>query len=281
MERFGKQAVAAILGNDSSGLHHWHRQRGDGIWVVPPADGMEWMTPAEQAIRLTHPLNDLDSPALPFPFSIEQWLAFCRAAPLFVDEHIESQYSNDDGSLDEVALADLARRNAPSAALVQAVLERERAAKHARPSEAAKACTRTVDTKPRRALTHPEQHAEKVLAAFASTGIDPMTIEAAPLGNKPWPLRKAIEEATGLSRDKIRKVMTDLRASGRMRPDPTQGRRPQAKFARSAGLPCLEYDADHSSPRNQLSGCKGALNDIVRNGSREVGDRDRRQTGHD
>jgi hypothetical protein len=60
--------------------------------------------------------------ALPFPFTLAQFRAFCAWHPTFEWEAIESQFTNDDGSLDEAALNELAERGADAAELVRRYL---------------------------------------------------------------------------------------------------------------------------------------------------------------
>jgi hypothetical protein len=60
--------------------------------------------------------------ALPFPFTLEQFQAFCAWHPTFEWEAVESQFTNDDGTLDEDALNELAERGAEAAELVRRFL---------------------------------------------------------------------------------------------------------------------------------------------------------------
>jgi hypothetical protein len=88
--------------------------------------GPDWMaTCAEVELRIAHPLRDLDQPALPIPFTLSQWNAFCKSAPLFADEAIDAPYTNDDGSIDEIAVDALAAKSGPAAELVRAALRKE------------------------------------------------------------------------------------------------------------------------------------------------------------
>ena len=62
-----------------------------------------------------------ENPVLPFPFTLEQFRAFCERRPTFLWEEIESVFTNDDGSLDDGAIERL--NPASSAAdLVRAIL---------------------------------------------------------------------------------------------------------------------------------------------------------------
>lgn len=60
--------------------------------------------------------------ALPFPFTLAQFRAFCSWHPTFEWEAIESQFTNDDGSLDDAALKELAEHGADAAELVRRFL---------------------------------------------------------------------------------------------------------------------------------------------------------------
>ena len=77
------------------------------------------------APRVAHPEGDIDRPVLPFPFTLTQFYAFCDSCPLFAWDRIELIYSNDDGSLDEVALAALASVSRPAKELVCGWLARK------------------------------------------------------------------------------------------------------------------------------------------------------------
>jgi hypothetical protein len=57
--------------------------------------------------------------ALPFPFTVEQFRAFCDWHPTFEWEAIQGPYTNDDDTLDDAALAELAARGADAAELVR------------------------------------------------------------------------------------------------------------------------------------------------------------------
>lgn len=59
---------------------------------------------------------------LPIPFTLAQFKEFCDRHPTFEWEAIESQFTNDDGSLDEDALKELGSRSEAAAALVRGVL---------------------------------------------------------------------------------------------------------------------------------------------------------------
>lgn len=60
--------------------------------------------------------------ALPFPFTLAQFRAFCEWHPTFEWEAIEGPFTNDDGTLDEAALSELSTRGADAAQLVRQVL---------------------------------------------------------------------------------------------------------------------------------------------------------------
>lgn len=120
---YGKQAIAALLNFDWSNLGDYYNVCDDGIWVVPPSSyEARLMTPTARAFRVAHPTGDLDRPALPFPFTAGQFSAFCDSCRHFAIDHIDAIYSNDDDSLDERALAELASVSAPAAELVRALL---------------------------------------------------------------------------------------------------------------------------------------------------------------
>lgn len=63
--------------------------------------------------------------ALPFPFTLKQFRAFCAWHPTFEWEAIQSQFTNDDGSLDEAALNELVERGTDATELVRRFLAGE------------------------------------------------------------------------------------------------------------------------------------------------------------
>lgn len=62
-----------------------------------------------------------ENPVLPFPFTLEQFRAFCDWHPTFQWEAIESVFTNDDGSLDDAAI-DRLNPASGAADLVRAIL---------------------------------------------------------------------------------------------------------------------------------------------------------------
>lgn len=59
---------------------------------------------------------------LPFPFTLEQFKAFCNWHPLFTPEIIEQRFTNDDGSIDNEALAELDDHSHLAGTLVRSIL---------------------------------------------------------------------------------------------------------------------------------------------------------------
>ena len=93
----GERTVAEGLGAqwvDGEGIKATRRAGVDEVWNLPK--GM----------------------ALPFPFTVEQFRAFCDWHPTFEWEAIQGPYTNDDDTPDDAALAELAARGTDAAELV-------------------------------------------------------------------------------------------------------------------------------------------------------------------
>lgn len=59
---------------------------------------------------------------LPFPFTLEEFKAFCAWHPLFLPEIIESRFTNEDATIDNEALAELDDRSRLAGTLVRSIL---------------------------------------------------------------------------------------------------------------------------------------------------------------
>jgi hypothetical protein len=97
----GERTVAEGLGAqwvDGQGIKATRRAGVDGVWNLP---------------------KDM---ALPFPFTVEQFRDFCDWHPTFEWEAIQGPYTNDDGTLDDAALSELAERGTDAAELVRHML---------------------------------------------------------------------------------------------------------------------------------------------------------------
>lgn len=99
-----------------------------GDWSLLNSEGAEVMHGA--GVRATQrqkpgPWNYPREMVLPFPFTLNQFRDFCDWHTYFQWEVIEAQYLNDDGSLDEDALAELAQRGEDAAELVRRYLTGE------------------------------------------------------------------------------------------------------------------------------------------------------------
>lgn len=69
-------------------------------------------------------LNNPEKIVLPFPFTLEEFKAFCNWHPTFEWEAIQAMFTNDDDTLDEAALSELAARGTDAAELVRHMLGR-------------------------------------------------------------------------------------------------------------------------------------------------------------
>jgi hypothetical protein len=98
----------------------------DGQRCLAEGLGASWVD--GQGIKATRRAPAVDmwvhaqDTALPFPFTLAQFRAFCDWHPTFEWEAIKGPFTNDDGTLDEAALAELATRGADAAQLVRQVL---------------------------------------------------------------------------------------------------------------------------------------------------------------
>ena len=119
---FTRQDLSGLIGKD------W--QLVVGRWVTPDVAG-RLLTIGDDGLKLTDPYavdiaiwkaSTPKKPVLPFPFTLEEFKAFCEWHPTFQWEAVESVFKNDDGSPDEAALSDLESRNPASAVLVRGIL---------------------------------------------------------------------------------------------------------------------------------------------------------------
>lgn len=99
-----------------------------GDWSLVNSEGAE--AKPGVGVRATQrekrgPWNYPREMVLTFPFSLNQFRDFCDWHTYFQWEVIEAQYLNDDGSLDEDALAELAQRGEDAAELVRRYLTGE------------------------------------------------------------------------------------------------------------------------------------------------------------
>lgn len=97
----GERTVAEGLGAqwvDGQGIKATRRAGIDGVWNNP---------------------KDM---ALPFPFTVEQFRDFCDWHPTFEWEAIQAPFTNDDDTLDDAALSELAARGTDAAELVRHML---------------------------------------------------------------------------------------------------------------------------------------------------------------
>lgn len=123
LRTYDESVLSVLLNFDWSSLGTWHEKRDTGVWVLPLSSGeAASLTESQQAQRLAHPTANLGVPALPFPFTLMDFIAFCNAAPVFDWERVESVYTNDDGKEDLAATAELRRVSEPAYELVQGYL---------------------------------------------------------------------------------------------------------------------------------------------------------------
>ena len=107
--KFSKTDLGCVIGDDWDIFGNRVRREKDGLHLVENGEHDScWFHP------------EPENPVLPFPFTLEQFRAFCDWHPTFQWEAIESVFTNDDGSLDDAAIGSL--NPASAADLVRAVL---------------------------------------------------------------------------------------------------------------------------------------------------------------
>lgn len=201
MERktYGKNTLGALLNFDWSGLGNWYELRDDGIrWKAPTGV----LSPSEREFRMKHPTCDLDKPALAFPFTVDEFIAFCDVHPTFAWEYIDGLYSNDDDLLDEVALAELARESPSSAELARAWLTRTGGAS---PDGA----------RPRAGVPAHRAQEDAILAKLRELGHEPLKLQPAGPGMKS-PAKQSVRDALGYSDEVFRKAWKRLSRDSRI-----------------------------------------------------------------
>ena len=98
--KFSKTDLGCVIGDEWVILGNRIRESDDGLYLTG---------------------NGEPEKVLPFPFTLEQFRAFCERRPDFLWEAIESVFTNDDGSLDDAAIDRLSRTSG-AADLVRAIL---------------------------------------------------------------------------------------------------------------------------------------------------------------
>jgi hypothetical protein len=129
--------------------------RDSGIWVVAPhrwTKGVRLM-PKEIDALLEHPHRDLSRPALPFPFTMDDFLQFEECCCLFRERYQLLPR----GEFDRDALAEVEARSIPAGELLRALFDVER-------------------TAPARHVQATERYAQAILSAIYKLGLDPMAL---------------------------------------------------------------------------------------------------------
>ena len=97
-----------------------------GERTVAEGLGAQWVAglgiKATRRAQVDEVWNHPEEVALPFPFTLKQFAAFCVWHPTFAWEAIHSPFTNDDNTLDEIALSELAERGSDAAKLVRYAL---------------------------------------------------------------------------------------------------------------------------------------------------------------
>jgi hypothetical protein len=176
---------------------------------------------------------------LPFPFTLEEFKAFCAWHPLFTPEIIEKRFTNKDDSIDNEALAELDDRSRLAGTLVRSILGIPVEAE----AEAEVALDEPVKTGPPTAtpapvgveipaaatpaplvaegayLAQPKQRAQetRILELLTTNGYTPLKLELRKPG-KPGPKAEirtlALNEAALFSKNSFDKAWERLRSDG-------------------------------------------------------------------
>lgn len=162
---FQRDAIDALLGYRTDAIDDRDdlELRDDGIYVVAPRH-MGGMVLAPEVIDelVSHPKRDISQPALPFPFTQDDFLQFEECCCLF-RERFQVAPS---GEIDSDTLAEVDRRSAPAGELLRALFELDGPARTRRQLPA-------------------ERYALAILDAIRSLGLDPMCLPRRPKGPVP------------------------------------------------------------------------------------------------
>ena len=122
--KFSKTDIGCLVRGDWELVCGPWKKDGVGIngrWLTIKEDGLCLSKTENQDKPWVHPGRE--GLVLPLPtFTLDQFKAFCDWHPTFEWEAIESVFTNDDGTLDEDALKELASRGEAAAALARGVL---------------------------------------------------------------------------------------------------------------------------------------------------------------
>lgn len=181
----------------------WGLVMSEGAEVVPSV-GVR-ASQREKPGPWNHPRDE----ALPFPFTLAQFRDFCNWHTYFQWEVIEAKYLNDDGSLDEDALAELEQRGEDAAELVRRYLtgDSDAAAHERKPggatdhSESTQEGAAAPDEVQANALVRAiamavDQHLRNPTDALAAPPIAQQDAPSLPVNNKRWTDEKKAELRT-------------------------------------------------------------------------------------
>lgn len=195
--------LALIMDNERVVQEFWFELKDDGVWWVAPTPGeLLGKTPSELAIRNSGAMGARDQPALPFPFTFEQFVAFEAVSYSLMEEWIAN-----DGSCREPELSVLKQQSVDAVELVRAIASRQRP-------------NRPDDPRP-----HQVEHAqeEAILRELRRQGYDP---HALPRPSRSGGVKKAAWEvlkdskALFQARGRFDKAWERLRTEGRIRDAP-------------------------------------------------------------
>lgn len=216
-KEYDQWALDALLRFDWARLGSRFERRDSGVWVLPLTSlEAAILTVSEQEWRLGHPMRNIGVPALPFPFRLIDFIAFCNATPAFAWDCLESVFTNDDGREDFHATDQLKRVSQPAYELVQGYLFGVAA-----PSELGEILgNQSVGEQQADAPTRPvqRQRAQEaaILAKLTELGIDPQSVPPAPPG-KLSAAKQVVREALPFSPDVMDKAWQRLRDHKRIK----------------------------------------------------------------
>lgn len=161
-----------------------------GEWAIALGLGVEHRLDEGLKATIRIPPNPVwnhpQDMALPFPFTLEQFRSFCTWHPTFAWEAIESPFTNDDGSLDEAALGELANRGTAAAELVRRFLTGDFDTPETIPAVATSAASKEQPSAASDKTVQPVQRGTAqdaaIMHAIREAGCDPLKLPKPPQG---------------------------------------------------------------------------------------------------
>lgn len=122
-KKYTKLDFEELINFDWPSFEHYCRVDDIGIWLLKRNSPVfEALGDEERELFVTHPDRDANMPALPFPFTVEEFLAFAML-PAF---DLRGFYTFADNTIDMVSIERLERMHAPAWELARALVFGER-----------------------------------------------------------------------------------------------------------------------------------------------------------